>query len=695
MLPDRARASAGDPVSAPAVAPAAPARWIVVGALLPVLAQLLALFNPDFVVVDCEERFNAAHGVSLAMGHWDALLDLQYRKFCGGCTFTAAAAALPFSVLAPSFGAWKLVPLAFTAAIGAVGTAALWRHGGRGAAVLFVLLVVLAPPAWIRLALLAWGNHYEAGLWCLALAALAARPRLSDRAHLGVGLLVGVALWFGFSSTYAVLGLVGVRAVQRRTRALVWLAAGALLAPALWAAQLLSTDQHPFGTIYSPGEAVPSLARLPHKLHTLLAPQQWAGLFSVNNVFIGFPVGIACLVAAVLGWGEAARRGLRRLREHGAGSLGLESVLAGMLTVWLALYLVVEFKLELRAWPAVPSAAGLRYAAPWMPLLWALLALVAARWWEQGRRRAAVVLVLPHVAGGLVAKAAVLSDPFPSAFAFSLDAPDHENFRYINSYALDPRDQRACSGTDPDHQAAHAFSAGRHETQGWLPRLSSFAEVPLAPLPPEADFYAGVGQATVDARDSDAVGGVGVLEEVWELVGTLPPAGQTPAMAEAVWWRAFRDDSYGFARGPLFSEATLVRLLRQAAPLDPVLRRTVLHALGRRWGVVHGRWGQPGAVPWPAVDVGPRAAEGLATVAEGLGMGLGTKWGPGEGLPVPEGLPVELHGAYLEGLQAGVALQWSGGTVSVDPEAQWPDAGAERWWGPAPTMYCPCKASCW
>ena len=662
---------------------------------LPLLAQLLALLNPDFVVVDCEERFNAAHAISLAMGHWDALLDLQYRKFCGGCTFTAALGAPLFAVLPASFATWKLVPLAFTGGIAAVGFRGLWRQAGPGPAALFVALLVLAPPAWIRLALLAWGNHYEAGLWCLALALLAARGGLSDRVHAYVGLLAGLALWFGFSSTYAVLGFVGLRVLQRRWAALGWLALGSLVAPLVWGLQLFSTDQHPFGTIYSPGEAVPSLARLPWKLRTLLAPQQWAGLFSVNNVSIGVPIGGGCLAAVVAAWSLAARRGRVRWKERGAGEVDLETVLAAMLGVWLALYLVVEFKLELRPWPQVPSAAGLRYAAPWMPLLWALLALVAGRQWQEGRRGLAVALVLPHLAGGLVAKAAVFSGPFPSAFAFRMDAPDHENFRYVNSYALDPRAQRACTGADPDHRAAHAFSAGRHETQGWLPRIESFDPLPMERLAPEEAFFAGVGQATVDARDSDAVGGVGVLEEVWELVQTLPPEGRLPAMTEATWWRAFRDDSYGFARGPLFSETSLARLLRQAAPLDPTLQRTALHALGRRWGVVHGRWGQPGAVPWPEVDVGPRAAEGLVWVAEGLGMGLGTKWGPGEGLPVPDGMSEQLRAAYLRGLRAGVALQWSEGAVSIDPLAVWPDAGAARWWGPAPTMYCPCRATCW
>lgn len=665
-------------------------------AAVPTLAQILALLNPDFVVVDCEERFNAAHAVSLAAGHWDALLDLQYRKFCGGCTFTAGAGAVFFSGLPSVFAVWKLVPLAFTAVLSAVGFRGLWRAASPTAAVLFVAMVSLAPPPWVRLALLAWGNHYEAGLFCLALALLAARgPSLSDRAHAAVGLLVGFAMWFGFSSTYAALGFVLVRALQRRWAALGWLALGALFAPLMWLAQLVSTDQQPFGTIYSKGEAFPSLMRIPWKLRTLLMPQQWAGLFGVSNVVIGVPLGGAGLIAAVVAWAAGARAGWLTWREKGASGLPLNGVLAGFLTIWLTLYLVVEFKLELRAWPDVPSAAGLRYAAPWMPLLWALIAIQAARWWTGGRRTLAVVLVLPHVLTGLVTKAAVLGGTFPNTFALGLDAPDHENFRYVNSYALDPRDQESCAGADPDHGAAHAFALGRHGAQGVLPGLESFSPLPLDVMAPEDAFFAGVGQAAIDARDSDAVGGLTVLTEVHGLLATLPPDGVAPAIAEATWWRAFRDDDFGFARGPLFAESTLARLLQQSHTLPAPLRHATLHSLGRRWGIIHGRWGQPGAVPWPVVDVGPRAAEGLASFAEGLGTGLGTKWGPGLDLPVPDGIPDVLLPEYVRGLQAGVDLQWRPGTVTVSRDHPWPDAGADRWWGPAPTMYCPCRASCW
>ncbi len=59
-----------------------------------------------------EERYNARAGVMLACGHSDALLEMQYQSFCGGCTADALAAAPLFARLGPTVLAWKLVPAA-------------------------------------------------------------------------------------------------------------------------------------------------------------------------------------------------------------------------------------------------------------------------------------------------------------------------------------------------------------------------------------------------------------------------------------------------------------------------------------------------------------------------------------------------------------------------------------------------------
>ena len=675
---------------------AAPWSWTLLAVALVTGVQALTLLNPDFVVVDCEERFNAAHGVSLAAGHWDALLDLQYRKFCGGCTFDAALAGLLFAVLPPLFGVWKAVPLLFSALIMAVGVRGLWRLGGRVPAALFALLVVLAPGSWVRLALLGWGNHYEAGLFCLALGILAVRPPRSDQAHMAVGLLIGFAMWFGFSSTFAVLTYCAWLAWRKRWRAAGWMGVGMAFAPAMWAAQWWSTGQQPFGTIYADGEAIPALSRIPYKLKTLLLPRQLAGLFGLPRLSIGGPLGLSMLGA--MGW--ATIDTLQRARQWDRKqSPPVALVLWSALLVWLLLYLVVEFRLELRDGEGAPSAAGLRYAAPWMPLMWAWLAWTAAQWLSSGRRARAALLLAPAVVSGLLTKAAILGEPFPNATLMSLEAPDHENYRYIYSYALDPRAHPGCASTDTDHLSAHAFAAGRHATLGLLGSEQALDVLEAEVMAPADAYWAGVGQAMVDFTDSDAIGGLKSLEQVEAALAVLPVHSQSPALYEAAWWRAFRGEPFGYARGTVGSATPLTRLLKATRGVSPALRQVTLHSMGRRWGLVLARWGQVGRVRFPVTALKPVDSDGIEAFARGLGHGLATKWGPQGTLPEPEGLPDHLRPSYHQGIEDGLAGQWPESASSQSFESKdgtpWPDAGADRWWGPAPTMYCPCKATCW
>ena len=46
--------------------------WLLIAVVLPTLLQFLALFNPDMVTLDCEERYNAGHALMLFEDHADA-----------------------------------------------------------------------------------------------------------------------------------------------------------------------------------------------------------------------------------------------------------------------------------------------------------------------------------------------------------------------------------------------------------------------------------------------------------------------------------------------------------------------------------------------------------------------------------------------------------------------------------------------
>jgi hypothetical protein len=51
-----------------------------------------------------------------------------------------------------------------------------------------------------------------------------------------------------------------------------------------------------------------------------------------------------------------------------------------------------------------------------------------------------------------------------------------------------------------------------------------------------------------------------------------------------------------------------------------------------------------------------------------------------------------LRAAFARGLTTGAARAWSPGARVAPVRAE---AAEPRWWGPAPTMYCPCDATCW
>src|SRR5688572_22565023 len=127
-------------------------------ALLAALAtlQLLAVLNPDRVEVDPEEMYNAAHAYALTRGHWRDAFLLQYRPFCGGCTLDAALGAGVFALLPPTWLAWKVVPTLFLLALAVAATGTLARREGRAPALAMGLLLLLPPPAFADLALIAW-----------------------------------------------------------------------------------------------------------------------------------------------------------------------------------------------------------------------------------------------------------------------------------------------------------------------------------------------------------------------------------------------------------------------------------------------------------------------------------------------------------------------------------------------------------
>ena len=146
--------------------------------------QMWTVLNPAMVEFNPEESINAAQALVGAEGLWRYFLRLQYVDFCGGCTVNAALGAGVFSVLPPTWLAWKVVPALWATGFTVLGAAALARGTGRPAAVAFLILMIAPLDAWQRLAVYGLGNHVECGvLAALVLVILGPAPgwnRLKD-----------------------------------------------------------------------------------------------------------------------------------------------------------------------------------------------------------------------------------------------------------------------------------------------------------------------------------------------------------------------------------------------------------------------------------------------------------------------------------------------------------------------------------
>ena len=174
--------------------------------IVEVLATAADLLLGSGSVVHPEERFNARAGVQLACGHFEALAALQYRPWCGGCSVEALMAAPLFIVFGPTVFVWKLVPASFHVALVYLGMRLATRLGGPRAAIVFLVLMLGAPPAFRELSLIGWGNHLESMIFPFAAALLALRGRRGGL--VGAGMAMGLGTWFCTTSIHALPAIV-------------------------------------------------------------------------------------------------------------------------------------------------------------------------------------------------------------------------------------------------------------------------------------------------------------------------------------------------------------------------------------------------------------------------------------------------------------------------------------------------------
>jgi hypothetical protein len=599
----------------------------------------VALLSPTVAEVDPEELYNAGVAWMIGHGHADALFRMQYREFCGGCSLDAVLGAPVLRLLGPRWLAWKLVPLGFTALLAGAGTWLVERRAGRPAAVAFALLLALAPRAWQHLSLIAWGNHVEAGI-VGTLGLLAAAGARSAGGRVLAGGLLGGALWIGFSGAFAPVAAMALLLVRRQPRAAAQVLLGVPLGLLPWAAQYASTGLHPFVTIYQDGESAPVLARIPHKLATLLAPGQLVALLGLPRRWLGYGLGFAAA-------GSVAVAVASTLRDRARGPAG--AALVG-LAAWTGVYLLVRFQIYDPAWPELAVPGSVRYAAPIYPLLMVLVASVAGRWWATGGRVRAAVLLLPLLLVGLGARVEAWSSLVSPARVAGLGAVHWEHFRPQFSYTLPDAVHATSEHEDVWSRRAHAYALGRNDAgmklrnpdDGTLARVRRPAGVLASP------WWEGVGEALVDQLDDETDDTRVLLERADALLAGAPDldeAGRRDALRAAAWTRREAGDQ---PPGDVTAQAAW----RAGAP--PAAARALAWAHAR--GQARARSGWHGEPPAGLVEEAlaadcPHGA--CADAVEGLAFGLAEELGP-EGVAdvaVPHG--------ESAAWQAGLARAWA------------------------------------
>ena len=618
-----------------------PHRWAAVaGAVALVVAlQLLAVLNPAVAELDPEEMYNAGHAWVLADGHWGAVWRMQYREFCGGCTGTALLGAPLFLALPPSWLAWKLVPIGFSALLMGAGVVALLRRSGAPAAIAFALLVLFPPRAWLHLSLLAWGNHVECGV--LGAVGLLLATRGDRRAAVGAGAVLGVALWFSFSATYAVVGVpLWLWATGRRRQAAA-VVFGLPLGLLPWWLRYLDTGLHPFVTIYESGEATPRLARIPAKLGTLLRPRQLVALFGLPQAGAGWAAGWAFALAA-LGAGVV---GLRRRAPLVLAPLAL-------LGVWVAIYAVVRFQVWDPPAPEIAPPGSARYAAPIYPLLfWAVAAAVGELWGS--RRRWALALLALALPAGVAARIEALSDPFPRTQLVRRVMVDEAQFTPQFSYSLTRAEHGEVAGEGPRSQSLHAEAMGWRDATDQL-QHADHPGLQLAPrqgLDPAA-YGRGIGAALVQDRYRRPNPGLPVLAGILKSLRSsgLQAASREAAGAHAA-WLLVQDEGSWLPGGVSLDAGALGSVEAAVAAAAPAVSDPAWGAAGRAWAKAVTADAVPSVISVPDRPLPP-------AFWWGIGRGAGEAWGPVSTAPRPTGeLDVT---AFHAGYRAGLACCWLG-----------------------------------
>jgi len=608
------------------------------GTLLPFLVGLLCIFfgwtaakNPRVVEFDAEEAVNAAQAIALLAGHGGMeFLRLQYATFCGGCTVDAVIGSMVFSVLGPSWMAWKMVAVLTFAGFAGVAVAILRRCHGLSAAIAFALLLLAPWKTWLSLSVVALGNHEEAGLFG-AIGLLAVALSRSVRSTLMAGMVLGFSLFVGWSAAPAAAAGCGALLLRRSFRRLCALGGGIVLGLApLLALRVYIGDNHPIREIYSRTAFVPGVEHVQDKLSHLLGGGLPAALFGWESP-LGRGVGVLCGLTIVI----CAVRALRR--RSNVGTLAVLGMAA-----WVCAYALVGFRLENVDWSYLGTPIGLRYAAPLFPMVALLLATEVGALWQSKRFILAGMVIVPSLVSGLHARhwsADVEKGLVEQSGLYPTD-PDLE--REIFSERLYLHEITDCDSDSPRHRGLHAWALAWRGVHDALDEQAKMFHRPVE-LQPPANFpvemwWRGLG-ATLSAQSSpNPTSSVWHVSRLESWIVDAPPE-LLQAIRREFWWTWLQmysgsklaetpgsdTPALKWAQGRMAGRGSTAWFF----PRQDALESAVLHSIGM---------GSSMSDAW----------------LEGFGFGSAEHWGA-DGVSFPL---VMKYPPLRRGYRAGVDLRW-------------------------------------
>ena len=141
--------------------------WVLLA--LFILFRLSILFTSIDQIYNFEELYRGAIAKEVIDGLSLPLFDYLYTDYEGGSLVEGILAVPFFLILGQTYFSLKLVTFLISVLIFSLWYYFLNNFFGKTEAVLASILITLSPPAYTKISLTSWGNHFESNLFAIVI----------------------------------------------------------------------------------------------------------------------------------------------------------------------------------------------------------------------------------------------------------------------------------------------------------------------------------------------------------------------------------------------------------------------------------------------------------------------------------------------------------------------------------------------